>query len=116
MITISGTLSKGRMHKALGVAFDRDYYLRPDHRHTVDCLCNEYAARTFPEMSLFYSESNLGRIRYWDKVQVQIGGIQPNMILGMLLGAEFVPADDRDADISPACLAGTSPADLPAPE
>jgi len=116
MITISGTLSKGWMHRAIGVVFDRDYYLRPDRRHAVDCLCNEYAARTFPEMSLFYSESNLGRIQYWDKDQVQIGGIQPNMILGMLLGADFVPADDRDADISPACLAGTSPADLPALE
>jgi len=67
-------------------------------------------------MNLFYSESNLGRIQYWDKDQVLIGGIQPNMILGMLLGADFVPADDRDADISPACLAGTDPADLPAPE
>jgi hypothetical protein len=116
MITISGTLSKGWMHQAIGLAFDRDYYLRPDRRHAVDCLCNEYAARTFPEMSLFYSESNLGRVQYWDKDQVQIGGIQPNMILGMLLGADFVPADNRDADISPACLAGTSPEDLPAPE
>jgi len=116
MITISGTLSKGWMHQALGVAFDRDYYLRPDRRHAVDCLCNEYAARTFPEMSLFYSESNLGRIQYWGKDQVLIGGIQPNMILGMLLGADFVPADDRDADISPACLAGANPADLPTPE
>ncbi|MBN2133781.1 MAG: hypothetical protein JW741_30040, partial [Sedimentisphaerales bacterium] len=42
--------------------------------------------------------------------------IQPNMILGMLLGAEFVPATDRDADITPACLVGRPPADLPAPE
>jgi len=67
-------------------------------------------------MGLFYSESNLGRLAYWDQSQVLVGGIQPNMILGMLLGAEFVPADDRDADITPACLAGKRPEDLPAPE
>ena len=116
MIRIAGTLSKGWMHRALGIAFDRDYYFDPARRHAVDCLCNEYAVEEFPGMALFYSESNLGRMAYWDQGQVQIGGIQPNMILGMLLGADFVPADDRDADITPRCLAGAEPEELPAPE
>jgi len=116
MIGMAGTLSKAWMYQAFGVTFDRDYYFDPARRHAVDCLCNDYAAETFPGMNLFYSESNLGRRQYWDKAQVQIGGIQPNMILGMLLGAEFLPADDRDADIAPGCLAGVSPDDLPAPE
>ncbi len=116
MITLSGTLSKGWMNRALGVVFDRDYYFDPSKRHAIDCLCNEYAAETFPDLALFYSESNLGRISYWDPSQVQIGGIQPNMILGMLLGADFIPGDNRDADITPSCLAGTDPEELPAPE
>jgi hypothetical protein len=38
------------------------------------------------------------------------------MILGMLLGADFLPAADRDADITSSCLAGCDPADLPSPE
>ena len=67
-------------------------------------------------MRLFYSESNLGRMDYWDKSQVLIGGIQPNMILGMLLGADFVAQDDKDADITPRCLAGKDIGGLPAPE
>lgn len=104
MITITGTLSKGWMNRAIGVVFDRDYYFDPAKRHAVDGRCNEYASQTFPDMAIFYSESNLGRMEYWDKNQVQIGGIQPNMILGMLLGADFVPTDDRDADITPCCL------------
>jgi hypothetical protein len=104
------------MHQVLGVVFDRDYYLDPTRRHAVDTACNKYAAETFPGMGLFYSESNLGRLAYWDESHVLIGGIQPNMILGMLLGAEFVPADDRDADITPAPLAGKDPAELPASE
>jgi hypothetical protein len=99
MITISGTLSKGWLHRVLGVAFDHDYYFDPARRHAIDRLCNRYAAETFPDLAVFYSESNLGRIGYWSPDQVQIGGIQPNLILGMLLGAEFWPYEDHDADI-----------------
>ena len=116
MITISGTLSKGWMARALGVSFDRDYYFDPDKRYAIDCECNEYAATQFPGMRIFYSESNLGQIDYWDKSQILIGGIQPNMILGMLLGADFVPRDSYDADITPGCLSGKDINDLPAPE
>ena len=116
MIAISGTLSKGWMAKVLGVSFDRDYYFNPDRRYAIDCECNEYAAAQFPEKRLFYSESNLGQIDYWDKRQILVGAIQPNMILGMLLGANFVPHDSYDADITPGCLSGKDICDLPAPE
>jgi hypothetical protein len=116
MITISGTISKAWMAEALGVMFDREYYFNPDIRYIVDSLCNEYAEEHFGDMRLFYSESNLGQIDYWDDKQIQIGGIQPNMILGMLLGAEFIPQDDKDADITPGCLTGIDPDNLPRPE
>ena len=116
MIKISGTISKAWMAKALGVMFDREYYFNPDIRYIVDSLCNEYAEEHFPDMRLFFSESNLGQIDYWNDKQIQIGGIQPNMILGMLLGAEFIPQLDKDADITPGCLAGIDPGDLPKPE
>jgi hypothetical protein len=116
MITISGTISKAWMAKTLGVKFDREYYFNPDVRYLVDCLCNEYASGHFENMRLFYSESNLGQIDYWDDKQILIGGIQPNMILGMLLGAEFVPQDDKDADITPGILTGTDPDNLPPPD
>ncbi len=115
MITISGTLSKAWMAGALDVSFDRDYYFDPDKRYAVDFLCNEYASEHFGGMRLFYSESNLGQLNYWDKNQIQIGGIQPNMILGMLLGADFIPQDDKDADITPGPLADRDPCDLPRP-
>jgi hypothetical protein len=113
MITISGTLSKGWMAKAMGVRFDHDYYFDPGRRYAIDCECNEYAATQFPEMRLFYSESNLGQIDHWDKNQIQIGGIQPNMILGMLLGADFVTHDSYDADITPGCLSRIDLDNLP---
>ncbi|OHB75924.1 MAG: hypothetical protein A2Z25_01620 [Planctomycetes bacterium RBG_16_55_9] len=116
MITISGTLSKGWMAQALGVKFDRDYYFDPERRYAIDRRCNEYAAEQFPGTRLFYSESNLGQIDYWDENQIQIGGIQPNLILGMLLGADFMPQDSSDADITPGCLIGRDFSTLPAPE
>jgi hypothetical protein len=115
-ICISGTLSKAWLAEALGVTFDRDYYYDPNKRYAVDCRCNQYAAEHFPGMRIFSSESNLGQIDYWDKEQIQIGGIQPNMILGILLGADFVHRDSSDADITPGCLAGKSLVDLPLPE
>ncbi|MDT8302608.1 MAG: hypothetical protein RQ760_14075 [Sedimentisphaerales bacterium] len=116
MINISGTISKAWMAETLGVKFDREYYFNPDIRYIVDSLCNEYAEEHFPDMRLFYSESNLGQIDYWNDKQIQIGGIQPNMILGMLLGAEFIPQLDKDADITPGCLKDVNPDDLPKPE
>jgi hypothetical protein len=116
MINLSGTVSKGWLAKTLGVKFDREYYFSPNKRYEIDCQCNEYILRQFPDMQLFYSESNLGRLNYYSKDQVLIGGIQPNMILGMLLGAEFIPNDDKDADISSECLAGKNISNLPSPE
>ena len=116
----------------MGVKFDRSYYFDPKKRYAIDSQCNEYAAEQFvarpswpcslfkgetpSPLRLFYSESNLGQIDYWHKNQIQIGGIQPNMILGMLLGADFIPQDGCDADISPGCLIGKDLDDLPDPE
>ena len=116
MITISGTLSKAWMAQELGVVFDHDYYFDPKKRYAIDCRCNEYARQQFGGMRLFYSEARLGQIDYRSNKQIQIGGIQPNLILGMLLGADFVPQDSGDADITPCCLDGKDPEDLPAPE
>jgi len=116
MITITGTLSKAWLAKEIGVSFDRDYYFEPMKRHAVDVRCNEYAAATFPDLPLFYGEANLTQLEHYSTNQVLIGGIQPNMILGILLGAKLVCPCDKDADISPACMAGCNASDLVEPE
>ena len=51
-----------------------------------------------------------------DEGVIERGGIQPNLIVGMLLGAEFIPAPCGDADITPACWAGKPVEALPQPE
>ncbi len=116
MLTIGGTVSKGYLAKNLGVRFNREYYFNPARRHEVDTACNEYIAKTLPDLPVFYSESNLGQRAHWTPSQVLVGGIQPNMLLGMLMGAQFLPNDAMDADISPQCLAQMDPDDLPDPK
>lgn len=113
MISIEATLSKGWLARAIGVAFDQAYYFDPSRRREIDRKCNDYARTNLKDLDIVYTESNLGRRRFLDDSQVLVGGIQPNMILGLLLGADFIPHDDKDADISPACMSGRDPGALP---
>jgi hypothetical protein len=46
---------------------------------------------------------------------VLVGGIQPNMLLGMILGAKFIPQPDKDADIEMNFLADATLCELPQP-
>lgn len=116
MIPFIGTLSKGWLAKYNNIVFDRDYYFDPEKRHEIDRMCSEIAAKDIADLDIIYSESNLGQAAYISEDQVLVGGIQPNMILGMLIGADFCPNDAMDADISPTPLKGKDLDDLPTPE
>jgi hypothetical protein len=115
MIRIAGSVAKSWLARELGVEFDRPYYFDPVRRHAIDGQCNEYVARVLGGLEVFYTESNLGRSEWHDRDQVLVGGIQPNLIVGMLLGADFIPAPRADADISARCLVGCDVAQLPDP-
>ncbi len=115
MIRVAGSVSKGWLAAETGAVFDRAYYFDVDKRHATDMRCNEYVQETLGDLDVFYTESNLGRREWYTPQQVLVGGIQPNMIVGMLLGAEFLPDSKADADISPHCLAGRVVRSLPEP-
>jgi len=115
-LTLETSVSKALLSQGLGIAFDRDYYFDPLLRHRIDARCHQYANEQLKDLDAFYTESNLGRKAHFNPNQVLVGGIQPNLIIGMLLGAQFIPAKQGDADISPTCWAGKSPEDLPRPE
>ena len=89
MISITGSLSKGWLARELNVAFDREYYFNLERRYEIDRLSNEYAAKELSDLAIFYTESNLGQFEYFSKDQILVGGIQPNMILGMLIGLKI---------------------------
>jgi len=115
-LTLETSVSKAFMAGALGVSFDRAYYFDPWLRREVDARCHKYAEGALKDLDVLCTESNLGRKAWFDRNQVLIGGIQPNLILGMLLGAEFIPAPHGDADISPACWAKRPIEELPPPD
>ena len=116
MLNLEISVSKGYLANAIDVAFDREYYFDLLKRYETDQRCHEYVGRELSDIGAFYTESNLGRFEYYDPSQVLVGGIQPNMILGMLLGAEFIANEKMDADISPECWSGRDVDDLPKPE
>ena len=111
-----GSLSKGWMSRHLDVSFDRDYYFKPKVRHAVDTRYNNYAESELADLDIIYTESNLGQRKYMNANQVLVGGIQPNMILGMLIGADFIPHNSMDADISMTPLKDIDPDRLPTPD
>lgn len=113
MIRVSGSVSKAWMAGTIGATFDKAYYFEPRSRYEVDTRCQRYLDENLKDLKLLFTESNLGRRSFWRPNQILVGGIQPNMILGMLLGAEFLPGGRMDADISSAPLAGKGPDDLP---
>lgn len=115
-LTLETSVSKAFLAEALGVTFDRDYYFDLGRRQEVDTRCHHYVADALADLDVLYTESNLGRKAFFHRDQLLVGGIQPNLILGMLLGAEFIPAPRGDADISPACWADKPLADLPPPD
>ncbi len=115
MMRMAGSVSKGWLARKIQVTFGREYYFDVRKRHATDAQCSEYVARELVDLDVFHTESNLGRRQWYSPRQVLVGGIQPNMIVGMLMGAEFIPRSDADADISPRCLAALDVGQLPAP-
>ncbi len=116
MPSLEISVSKAWLARAIGVVFDRAYYLDPFHRREVDARCHEHVRRELAGLDACFTESNLGRRAHMDDAQVLVGGIQPNLIQGMLLGAELVAHPAMDADITPACAKGRDPSELPSPE
>ncbi|MHC4070105.1 MAG: uroporphyrinogen decarboxylase family protein [Planctomycetota bacterium] len=115
-ISLCGSLSKGWMARALDVKFEREYYFDLQKRFEIDRRCNEYARTELKDLNIFYTESNLGEYEHFSEEQILVGGIQPNMLLGMLIDTEFIPNDSMDADISLTPLKGKDPDELPAPQ
>lgn len=116
MMKFEVSVSKGWIAANSDIRFNRDYYFDPLTRYEIDRRCHPLVNEKLSELDAFYTESNLGRLEFYKDNQVLVGGIQPNMIVGMLLGAGFIPEADRDADIAPACWMGKDVADLPDPE
>ena len=116
MISIQTSVSKGWLHNEGGFRFDERYYFDPLYRWEQDRAIDRFLADRFPQHPFHNMESNLVQGEHFSPDQVLVGGIQPNLILGACLGAEFVFPPDKDSDIVGRPLEGLRDlADLPAP-
>ena len=113
MINIQASVSKGWLHHQAGFIFDKQYYMDPLYRRETDQRIHQFVKNQFPDYPVYNMESNLVQADYVSPNHILVGGLQPNMILGMLLGAEFLFFPDKDSDIDRAPLAGIDPDDLP---
>jgi hypothetical protein len=117
MITIQTSVSKGWLHREMGIKFEDSYYFDPHYRLKQDLQTAEFLEERFPRYRIHNLESNLVNLNHYSPRQIMVGAIQPNLIVGMLLGAKFIAYPDQDADISEKPLAGlTDIADLPSPD
>ncbi len=117
MITIQVSVSKGWLHKEGGFSFPEKYYFDPYFRWEQDRKADRFLNNLFPDLPIYNMESNLVQAPYFNPHQILIGGIQPNMIIGMSLGAKLICPDDRDADIDEKpCETLKSVNELPSPK
>ena len=105
-ITVLGSVSLGWLYQEAGFVFDEAFYFDPQVRIERERQVHEYLARRFPDEPLYFLEAQLVQLAGRRRPLVQIGGLQPNLILGAALGAQFVFPGDKDPDITPTPLSG----------
>jgi uroporphyrinogen-III decarboxylase len=101
-----GSIAIGVMAESGGFCFDREYYYDPQHRWEQDCRIAHWAETKYAPYPLYNTEAHLVQLKHLPRPFRQVGGIQPNLILGAALGAEIVFPGDRDPDITPYPLRG----------
>jgi hypothetical protein len=117
MIAFQASVSKGWLHDKGGYVFDEKYYKDPVYRQLQDRKMNGFVRQEFPGYPLYNMEANLMQAGYTSENQVLVGGIQPNLILAIALGSEFVSYPDKDSDVSGNPLKDiTAAGDLPGME
>ena len=104
-ISAVGSVSFGWLHEQGGFEFDEAYYLDPDTHLQREEQIHAFVASRFPDDPVYNMEAHLGRIEYRQQPTALVGALQPNLLLGAAVGAQFVFYGDKDPDITPAPLA-----------
>jgi len=99
-ISVLTSVSKGWLHREAGFDFDESYYLDPVYRQAQDRKIDTFLQARFPEYAIYNLESNLVQPAFWQPDYFYVGGIQPNLIVGACLGADFVYYPDQDMDLA----------------
>jgi len=117
MIKTDASVSRGWLNREAGFTFPGEYYFDSGKRLETDSAVRQYLMKRFGSDRPGFRESNLVQPEFEQPGDRLIGGIQPNLILGMLLGAELTAPPHLDPDLDRIPLEGTpDTADLPDPE
>ena len=111
MITLTTSISKGWFHQEGGFTFEERYYLDPLYRMEQDRRMDAFVAERFPDYGIYNLESNLVQVDHRQPNQVLVGGLQPNLIVGVCLEGEFLFYPEYDADVEGSPLAGIQSVD-----
>ena len=104
-ISAIGSVSFGWLHEQGGFQFDESFFLDPHVRLERERQIDIFVAGRFPEDPVYNMEAHLPQIEFRREPVALVGAIQPNLILGAAVGAQFVFYGDKDPDITPAPLA-----------
>ena len=99
-IHVVGSVSFGWLHEQMGVVVDEPYFMDPVVHQQRYQQMYDYVVHRFPDYEIYNHESNLVQVEYWNVDQILVGAIQPNLILGGAVGAEFRFFGDKDPDIT----------------
>jgi len=104
-VSFLGSVSFGWIHAHGGFAFDEPYFLDPMVHLEREQAIHEFVAKMFPDDPIYNVEAHLVQIQGRQKPVALVGAIQPNLILGVCVGAQFVFYGDKDPDITQSPLA-----------
>jgi len=110
MVSIQASVSKGWLNKYGAFEFNESYYLDPLFRLNQDKLICAFVKEKFPDYPVYNMEDNLMQAEYMNNYQIIVGGLQPNLILGNILGSGFTFPPDKDSDIKDKPLENVSSA------
>ncbi len=99
-VCASGSVSIGVMHGEGGFIFDESYYFDPEHRWQQDLEIARWCERKFSPYPIYNAEAHLVQLHQQPYPYRQVGGLQPNLIMGAALGSNLIFPGNTDPDIS----------------
>ena len=99
-----GSVSFGWLNEYGHFAFDEPFFMNPLVRLEREQKMHALVAERFPNEPIYNLEAHLVQPEGRQKPVVLVGGLQPNLILGAAVGAEFVFYENKDPDITPTPL------------
>jgi len=100
-ISLLGSVSFGWLNEYGHFAFNERFFMNPLVRLEREQQMHALVAERFPNEPIYNLEAHLVQVEGRQKPVVLVGGLQPNLILGAAVGAEFVFYENKDPDITP---------------